>query len=83
MVAIRSVNEKSEIGTVVDVRRESRTCEPVGHIGNNITGPCSLECEGVEAEEGGNKRMFMSFLRKGIFVDVGESADCMMCVVVG
>jgi len=76
-VAMRSVREKREEGEVVDVRRLSRTCEPVGESARVITGFSWF------VEVGGGKRsMLISFLRNGVFVAVGRSADCMICVVV-
>lgn len=69
------------VGAVVDVRRESRTWEPVverarARIGSWAEGE-------VEVGEGGKSRLLMTFRRKGIgFEDVGKRADWMMWEVV-
>ena len=83
MVAILSAREKSgqdgEVGVeaVVEARRASRTCEPCGERASWSIGEVGMAV-------GGNKRVLISFRRKGmLFVGVvGESADWIICEVV-
>lgn len=83
--AILSVRMKSGadvlfgVGAVVDVRRESRTWEPVVESASWRIGDWSDVVDGV----GGNRRLLVSFLRKGMgLLGVGERADWMMWEVV-
>jgi len=78
--AMRSVSEKRALGVLVERRRVSRTWEPVGERASVWIG---VWCAVIGVREGGKRRAWISFRRKGVLVEVGWSADCRMCVVVG
>lgn len=81
VVAILSVRVKRDGGVFVEARRLSRTWEPEGERASVSVGLGLLGCEDGEGG-GGKRRALISFRRKGVFVGLGWSADCRMCVVV-